>query len=138
MGLARRSKSDDVANIFSFARDDEFIFWIGYVHPHGMLLISKDFMRVDVTIRNGLGFTSLHTYIGLVLMQGVWWMILMADGLLRKPNIGVSTIIFNKGFLIWDKVNFLELINSKSVLIWQNTTVDKTVVVAKPMDIFFI
>jgi len=40
---------------------------------------------------NVSGSTSLHTCIGLALMQGVWWKFMsMADELPGKPNVEVA------------------------------------------------
>ena len=60
--------------IMSFLKEMLSLFFeIGYVHPYDIPLISKDALIWDVTISGEFrGFTSLHTSIGLVLMQGVW------------------------------------------------------------------
>ena len=53
-----------------------------------MPLIPKVVMIEDVNIS---GSTSLHTCIGLALMQGVWWKFMsMADELPGKPNVEVA------------------------------------------------
>ena len=61
-GSAKSSKSDDSAN------------------PYGMSQISKVDMEEDVIVADS-EFTRLHMGISLALMQGVWWMMSIADEL---------------------------------------------------------
>ncbi|PON78884.1 hypothetical protein TorRG33x02_237120 [Trema orientale] len=78
---AKSSKSDDAA-----------------ANPYGMLLIFKVAMEEDEIVADS-EFTSLHTGISLALMQGVWWMMSMADELPGKSQTVEScTIIFSKNF----------------------------------------
>ena len=63
-------------------------------------------------------------------------MILMANGLLGKPNVRVSTIISAR-FFDMSQGKILELVNSKCIFIWWNMTVGEDVTCSGKLWIFF-